>query len=79
MPISSFTKYFRKAINLISATTTVALSTTTMEPLTPLKTRICIIGSGPNTHTAAIYTARAEQNPLSSKAGWLMTSRQVAN
>ena len=32
--------------------------------LESLKTNVCIIGSGPAAHTAAIYAARAELSPL---------------
>ncbi|XP_059623370.1 thioredoxin reductase 1, mitochondrial-like [Cornus florida] len=35
-----------------------------MEDLQKLKTRLCIIGSGPAAHTAAIYAARAELEPI---------------
>ena len=35
-----------------------------------MRTPVCIIGSGPAAHTAAIYTARAELQPILFE-GWL--------
>ncbi|GJR27917.1 thioredoxin reductase NTRB-like protein [Tanacetum coccineum] len=41
-----------------------------MDDLQTLKTRLCIIGSGPAAHTAAIYAARAEIKPILFE-GWM--------
>ncbi|KAL5988478.1 hypothetical protein ACLOJK_036243 [Asimina triloba] len=41
-----------------------------MDDLQNLKTRVCIIGSGPAAHTAAIYTARAQLSPILFE-GWM--------
>ena len=41
-----------------------------MDDLQTLKTKICIIGSGPAAHTAAIYAARAELKPILFE-GWM--------
>ena len=36
----------------------------------PMRTSVCIIGSGPAAHTAAVYTARAALHPILFE-GWL--------
>ncbi|CDP01751.1 unnamed protein product [Coffea canephora] len=41
-----------------------------MDDIQTLKTRLCIIGSGPAAHTAAIYAARAELKPIMFE-GWM--------
>ncbi|PON82759.1 Thioredoxin reductase [Trema orientale] len=41
-----------------------------MDGLQTLKTKVCIIGSGPAAHTAAIYAARAELKPILFE-GWM--------
>ncbi|XP_050227270.1 thioredoxin reductase NTRB-like [Mercurialis annua] len=47
-----------------------SFSTTTPKLMEELKTRVCIIGSGPAAHTAAIYAARAQLNPVLFE-GWM--------
>ena len=42
-----------------------------MSDLETLKTKLCIIGSGPAAHTAAIYAARAELKPILFE-GWMV-------
>ncbi|CAA3027800.1 thioredoxin reductase NTRB-like [Olea europaea subsp. europaea] len=75
---------FRKARNLIGVATLTTTTTTTTTTATAsaakitsmengiqsLKTRLCIIGSGPAAHTAAIYAARAELKPILFE-GWM--------
>ena len=41
-----------------------------MDGLRTLKTRLCIVGSGPTAHTAAIYVSRAELKPILFE-GWM--------
>ena len=45
-------------------------STLAVDDLHTLKTRLCIIGSGPAAHTAAIYASRAELKPILFE-GWM--------
>ncbi|XP_059286870.1 thioredoxin reductase NTRB-like [Lycium ferocissimum] len=65
---------FKKARTLIpiATFTTTAANSPKISSMddSPLKTRICIIGSGPAAHTAAIYAARAELKPILFE-GWM--------
>ncbi|XP_027178547.1 thioredoxin reductase NTRB-like [Coffea eugenioides] len=74
-----FLNALRKARNLIGVATLSASATTasatgskipSMDDIQTLKTRLCIIGSGPAAHTAAIYAARAELKPIMFE-GWM--------
>ncbi|KAL0381195.1 UNVERIFIED_CONTAM: Thioredoxin reductase 1, mitochondrial [Sesamum angustifolium] len=82
MTYNCFSKLFntlKKARGLIGIAT--LTTTTTAAAVTPkfsamendlqtLKTRLCIVGSGPAAHTAAIYAARAELKPILFE-GWM--------
>ncbi|CAK9156278.1 unnamed protein product, partial [Ilex paraguariensis] len=70
----------RKARNNLAGFTTAAApslaspkfctAASAMDDLQTLQTRVCIIGSGPAAHTAAIYAARAELKPILFE-GWM--------
>ena len=49
-----------------AAAATASATTNGMEEAVtgPLRTRFCIIGSGPAAHTVAVYAARAELKPV---------------
>ncbi|GMI86297.1 NADPH-DEPENDENT THIOREDOXIN REDUCTASE 2, NADPH-dependent thioredoxin reductase A [Hibiscus trionum] len=65
---------FKKARSLAGLAATSAAATLPTSPSfsnsasapmdSPLRTKLCIIGSGPAAHTAAIYAARAELKPI---------------
>ncbi|KOM45324.1 hypothetical protein LR48_Vigan06g063000 [Vigna angularis] len=59
-------KLLTKARNLIS----VGYASAAMADIQIHKTKLCIIGSGPAAHTAAVYAARAELKPILFE-GWM--------
>lgn len=58
------------AASLSSATTPIGKFSPAMDDLKTLHTRLCIIGSGPAAHTAAIYASRAQLRPILFE-GWM--------
>ncbi|GMY21211.1 thioredoxin reductase 2-like isoform X2 [Fagus crenata] len=63
-----------------SSSVATSSSTPAMDDLQTLKTKVCIIGSGPAAHTAAIYASRAELNLIlfdSSMANGVAPSGQL--
>jgi thioredoxin reductase (NADPH) len=53
-----------------SSSAATSSSTPAVDDLQTLKTKVCIIGSGPAAHTAAIYASRAELKPILFE-GWM--------
>ncbi|EEF33834.1 thioredoxin reductase NTRB [Ricinus communis] len=54
----------------LSTVSTPAAANSTPKLMEELRTRVCIVGSGPAAHTAAIYAARAELKPILFE-GWM--------
>ncbi|KAK4261615.1 hypothetical protein QN277_004585 [Acacia crassicarpa] len=72
---NAWKKLFTKACSLVGLGLATSFSSsssklTAMDDLKILKTKLCIIGSGPAAHTAAIYAARAELKPILFE-GWM--------
>jgi thioredoxin reductase (NADPH) len=58
-------------LDLFSSQVPVASCSTMSEPASiKMHTKVCIVGSGPAAHTAAIYAARAELKPILFE-GWM--------
>lgn len=58
------------AASFSSATSPKLSAASAMDDLKTLNTRLCIIGSGPAAHTAAIYASRAQLRPILFE-GWM--------
>lgn len=58
------------AVSFSSATSPKLSAASAMDDLKTLNTRLCIIGSGPAAHTAAIYASRAQLRPILFE-GWM--------
>ncbi|XP_027361161.1 thioredoxin reductase NTRB-like [Abrus precatorius] len=69
-PNHNWRKLFNKARNVISADRASTTSAAAMGDVKIQKTKLCIIGSGPAAHTAAVYAARAELKPILFE-GWM--------
>ncbi|OIV92727.1 hypothetical protein TanjilG_00861 [Lupinus angustifolius] len=61
---------FAASFQRASTTSFSSSSAAAMSNLQILKTKLCIIGSGPAAHTAAVYAARAELKPILFE-GWM--------
>ncbi|CAA7022028.1 unnamed protein product [Microthlaspi erraticum] len=57
-------------IHRLEPASTFSSPSAVMDGLPTLKTKLCIVGSGPAAHTAAIYAARAQLEPLLFE-GWM--------
>lgn len=69
-PDNNWSKLLHKACNLIAAKRASATSSAMADNNQIHKTKLCIIGSGPAAHTAAVYAARAELKPILFE-GWM--------
>ncbi|CAK8540146.1 unnamed protein product [Lathyrus sativus] len=67
---NNWSNLYNKARNLISTQRSSSATFAAMTDLNILKTKLCIIGSGPSAHTAAVYAARAELKPVLFE-GWM--------